>query len=359
MGLAYMAERPGTEPAPGSADEAMLAAAIADTEQEIFDEAINADEPINDGDTSLEQGEDFHGEPTDDAGETLEAEPDEGDGELGEDGPDDGIGEEDGSEPDGVSRETQRDERQGRGVPSYRLREQTERATRAEQEAAELRDRVARMEGQISAIQRPPQREPTQPTAPPDMFVDPEGWRRHQREQITNEVNRSFRNTYVDGDMARAHGEHGDAFKFAYDALVAEAQKDPNGEARRLVDHIMYRSATPASDVMKWAQPRLDAWHQQRENDAAQLLAEQWGVSVDDVMALRGNTGGNGRQAPRGGNREAMRGNNGQARSTGSRARMPDLNGAGGGRMGGERLDPRGMDGSEESVFSYAFEPAR
>ncbi len=219
------------------AERAAVLDAIGETEQEIFDDALNLDPDDNDGDRSLEEmdGEEFEDEDTEeeDEGNGEETAEQEGEGDEGEETPPETR------QPDG---DRQQDRR---GVPPARLREETERrrAIEAEREQAraEARELRARLEAVERGQQRPPaqRREQTQSEAP-DMFADPEGWAQHQRALITQD----FETKRINASFADAEDAHGDSFRTAFQDL--QRTNNP-GLVREIVG-----SHNPGRALMNW-----------------------------------------------------------------------------------------------------------
>jgi hypothetical protein len=205
------------------AERAAIGDAIAETEQEIFDEALDLSPDDNTGDRSLEEmdGEDVL---DDDDVEGEDEETGEAEGEEGE-----------GEEPP-QTRHDGADRRDGRrGVPPGRLREEAEGRRVAEAEARELRAR-------IEAIERGQQRQPQQQEPPPepDMFADPEGWANNLR----NGMARQFEERRINASMGEAEEEHGDAFREAFQALQGSGNP-------QLVGAIL-NANNPGRELMRW-----------------------------------------------------------------------------------------------------------
>jgi hypothetical protein len=304
--------------------------AIGETEQEIFDDALNRDPDDNDGDRSLEEmdGEDVLDE--DDVDGEAEEE------ETGEEG------EAEGEETPPATRHDQAADRQdGRGVPSARLREEAEgrRVAEAERERAqaEARELRARLEA-AEARQRRPQRQDGQddpdPNAPPDMFADPEGWARHQRALITQD----FNERRINGSFDDAREQHGDKFVEAFQTL----QRSQNPQ---LVSAIV-NANNPGRALMRW--------HQQ------QSLVSEIG---DDPAAFRQKVREELLADPEV-RRAVITGAREQATRTGNtQTRLPpSLNSAAGGTSHRGGMNGRSRDAAytnrsiEQEIFDSAFE---
>lgn len=204
----------------------LTAEAIAETETEIFDEALGNEPLDNDGDTSLEQMDD-------------------------DDPDDDDAEEEDGEDPDDASQDDGDGEVESaparRGIPSERLRQEADARRVAEAEAASLRQQMAELRARQDLLDR--QSRPAPPVAPkpppaPDMFADPEGWARHQREQILQEIE----NQRVQNSLAAAAEEHGQAFMEAFEALRAT---NDQGQVQ-----VIIRQPNPGRAIMNWHSQR-------------------------------------------------------------------------------------------------------
>jgi hypothetical protein len=287
------------------AAEQAISGAIADTEDEIFKDAFGHEQDENDGDKSLEEMDDpTGGKPDESNQEADEPQQDEAEPEV-----DEATGED--LEPP--------DEREPARVPSYVVREQRERAERAEREAAEWRARY----DETVRLSRPQQ--PQQPPPPtPDMFADPEAWKQDFRQQVINETRQSMQRASIEEARAR----YGAEFDHAYQLLDSDPRLTREAQA-------VLASLNPGEAIMRYAEPYMGEFRQQRQE---QELAE-----AQQIAARNGYTLVPGRGGP-------------TSRPQQLRNNPPSLNGAsGGGNTRRERLDPRGMDGSEEAIFREAF----
>lgn len=283
------------------AERAAVLDAIGETEQEIFDDALNRDPDDNDGDTSLEE---IDGEDVLDGDDT---EGEEGDGDEA------GEGEGEGGEGDEQPPETRHDQaadRRDARVPPSRLREEAEsrRVAEAEREQAraEARELRARLDALERGQQRPPQGQ-TQQNEPPDIFADPEGRLAWERNQVAQQ----FEERRINASFEDARESHGDKFLTAFQDL----QKTGDGN---LVREIV-NSNNPGRALMNWHQRQAlmseigtdPAAYRQRVRD--ELLADP---------ETR-------RAVITGARNDAMRGDGGQPRT---QTRLPpSLNGATGG----------------------------
>lgn len=288
--------------------------AIRQTDQEIFDDALNRTPDDNDGDNDLEQMDD------DDAptGDEDDADPDEEGDEPAESEEGDGEGEEgEGDEPEPEPQDRH-------NVPPGRLREATaaRRAAEAERDAALARNRE--IEVRLQNLERSGNRQQGQQQAPPqrpDMFSDPEGWEKTVRSEIENTIT----TRYVNASLSEAHEEHGEKFQQAFQALTSLDPRDPTNRAT--VEQI-YNSPNPGRSVMRWHQRQqvlrdVGSDPQAYRNKVAQELMQDPEFRQQFLENMRG---------------DAMNGNRGQPRT---RVRLPaSLNGASGGE-GHRSRDPR------------------
>lgn len=311
-----------------TAEDEGLAAAIAETEQEIFTEANGDDPPENTGDKSLEeQGNDLEGrtsESDDDQEEETDLE-----GRDSEDDPEDEEGEAEAEEAP-----TQRTEGREALVPSGRLRETTARARAAETEAATLREQMAELRGRLDQFTRTQPQNQQQAKQPevPDMFSDPEGWQNHIKGQLAAE----FETKRVDASLADAAEAHGAKFTEAYNNLQAlgRAEMSQNGGRSPTVARI-WNAPNPGKALLSWHQQQaalkeiggdLNGYKDKLKDEL--LNDPEFVASV--IQHARGEAT-NGRRANR---------------------TIPSLNGASGRRH--TDADPNLYDNSEGSVFDFA-----
>jgi hypothetical protein len=314
-------------------DESLLVAAMANTESEIFTEAMGDDEDENDGDTSLEQMDDPVGDDEEDAGE--EEGDEEGQEETGDEAPQEGA------------REPPPQER-----PSYRLPPVDPSAQRI----AELEARLARMEAPRQEQPAPP------PQELPDPVLDPAGFREGMAAQMRAEYQQATRtaileNNFKATEAAYSRENRRDEFTLAasqLNELSFRARTDPNAAAtvRGIVN-----APDPGYALMQWAEDTLDLenFRQEQAERNREQAARLLGVDPADLEGIAPQ------QAQRRPSESQQRGQQDRApaqRGRGTSPRLPSLNSAGGvGREGGNsrNLDPRGFDGSEESIFRDAF----
>lgn len=292
------------------AEREAISSAIADTEQEIFNAGVGSEDLEKDGDKSLEEMDDPLGEPPEqEASEDDDGEADEPEAEV---------------EAEGET-EPQRDERDVRTVPSGRLREETEARQRAEREMAEWRARYDEL-----ARSARPQQPPQQPPPEPDMFADPDAWKQDFRQRTVTEIRQEFARASV----AEARAKYGDEFEYAFRLI----DSDPRlaNEAREVL-----ASINPGETIMRIAEPYLAEFREQRQQQRWEQLQEE---------AARNGY----RLVPDGAGRPSDNRPQQQRRTI-----PPSLNGASGSGGTRQRLDPRGMDGSEAAIFADAFTPLR
>ena len=295
------------------AEEQAISDAISDTEEEIFKAGIGSEEDENDGDKSLEEMDDPTGGKPDEPEQEASAE-------------DDSEAEEpEGEEPEDEA-EPQRGQDEFRPVPYQRLREVNEARYKAEREAAEWRARYDEMQRSVR---------PQQPAAPPppepDMFADPEGWKQAFQQRVMNETRQNLQQA----NLAETRARYGAEFQYAYDLIDKNPQFAQEAQA-------VLASPTPGDAIMRIAEPYLAEFREQRQQ---QELAEQqdW-AARNGYRLVPERAGGPSNSRPQ---TQQLRNN------------PPSLNGASGGGSTRQRLDPRGMDGSEDAIFREAFTPLR
>lgn len=315
-----------------TAEDIGLAQAIADTEDEIFRDANGTDPLDNDGDRSLEdmgdglEGEHLEeetdeGEADDEAGETEEIEAQAGDEQQPE-------------QQEEIPAASAEDRSRPGMVPSGRLREVREAK---DAEIAALRAEFEAFKAGIG--QRPTQQvEQPKPAEPPDMFADPEGFRRHVIEQ----ANAAAQFRHVEASLQDAAEAHGEKFQAAYRELqnLGQSERAQFGNSPSITK--IWNSPNPGRALM--------SWHAQQStikevgNDPNAWLEKKLQERLNDPDFLAA----------------AVERARGSARQNGAREysaprrtpNLPSLNAASGSSHHVE--DPDLYDPSERSVFDFA-----
>lgn len=379
--------------------------AIAETERDLFAEALDKDEAVLDetGDRSQEDmGDGLEGQVDDaDAGDDDDdAETDEDDAD---DSDEDGEGEDDedaeddqprdakgkfakkGAETDpdnkgkgnaddkavadgkgqkGAASDEDDGEPRGRVAP-FRLREQTARAKAAEterdaikaereaeraawaKESAELR---TRLDGILVAMRQPapkPQ-EPEKPVTPPDFFENPQGFFDHLTGQFTSKIDQlqqGFVQQRVEDSMATAHETHGKLFEEAYSAVTALNQSNPVDVAT--VQRI-WGARNPGQALVNWHREQQTLREVGNDPKAYQerIRSETREALMKDPEFRK--------ELLASLRADAEGGDGGRPRN---QTRLPkSLNGAAGGRSA--NLDSLVRDDSDRGTFAAAFEDA-
>ncbi len=199
-------------------DEFGLKDAIASTESEIFSEA-NGTEPLEKtGDRSLEEmGDGLEGK---DEPEELEAQDDKKDDQP--------------TEPEDKGDEPPRDERgrfaeaERKGIPSARLKEESDKRRQAESERDAVKTQLAELNAKLDALSRQQQQPKQQPQEQPkqdvpDMFAEPEKWQAH----VLAQAQQQARAIIVENSLSDAADTHGEKFTQAYTELqrIGHAEK--------------------------------------------------------------------------------------------------------------------------------------
>ena len=312
--------------------------AIADTEDENFREALSDQELDNDGDDSLEQMEDH---PLDEDVEDEEQEAAaEGEEPEAEEEPAEEEGEPDEEEQPELEPQPRFQEPERRqGIPSYRVREESEARRAAEERAVALERELAQMRGRMdemsTRINQPPQPPPRPQTIEerlgpkPDRYTQEnefDDWvaRKHRMEaeqifeqrfarvqqeqqlQMAQRVEASF--------GAAANSDRRLEFLDAYDRLT---HLDPRDQ--RNVNTVMgiANSSDPAAALFQW----WDGYQQPEEQPQMRQRAPRHEVRLPTRPPTRSGP--------------------------------PSLNSIGGGGPG-QRVDPELFDDSDAAVFRYA-----
>lgn len=348
--------------------EVAIGLAMDDTNKEIFAEAFGKEDLVHDetGDRSIEQmGEGLEGQHEPDEDEIDESEEDEGEESDGEE--DEESEQETSAKTEPVKAEPAKpakQEPQGR-VPSGRLREQTERADKAEAALKELQTKVetergasrkevddlrAQMNGILAALQQrqqPPQQEEKKTDTVPDLFENPTAFVEHLQKGFQTELSardRRLDEMRVENSMAIAHAFHKDVFEKAYQAVTTLDQKNPDNQAtvRRI-----WTSPNPGEALVQWHKRNEtlrevgDDPTKYREKVAAETreaLMKDPEFRKQLIAELRG---------------EASGANGGEPRTA---VRLPkSLNGAAGGNAASRESDPLMYDDSDSAVFQSAW----
>jgi hypothetical protein len=314
---------------------AEISQAIADTEQEVFDDALGEVPLENDGDHSLEaMGDGLEGDDVDDDAD-------------GADGADDALEaiDEDDAEIEAADAQPQVRERdeQGRFVPTGVHRQEKERRRALEDENLTLRTQMNVLEARFNDLHArlngPPQARPQQQQQlppKPDMFAEPE---RYEQWLLDRASERSMaqiqqrmyvaHNQSVDHKLAQAaQGERAFEFAPAYNALMS---LNPNHPQHHQLMRAVYSSPDPAGTLFQW-------WDQSGMGPQFRSsILRQLGV---DPAASRGqrSQGGSAQQP-----RYVIR--PGQD--------LPSLNSARGSNAQ-RNADPRAIGTSDLDVFNYA-----
>jgi len=157
-------------------------------------------------------------------------------------------------------------------VPSGRLREQTDRADRAEtalrsaneereRERADFNRRFDEMNGRFTTLvtalqggQRPSPSAPPEvrPQGPPDIFENPQGFTEYQDRQRQSDMSRveqMFANMRFQNSMDIARAMHKDKFEAAWESVNKLSADKPDELAA--ARHI-YNAPNPGAELMKW-----------------------------------------------------------------------------------------------------------
>jgi hypothetical protein len=284
-----------------------------DTETEIMDSVWDKPEDENNGDKTLEQMEDHTGINDTDENSEYE-EPDQDD--ATEDATD-GEPEESGE---------RRDEPDDRGVPSWRLREETQRRE-------DIERRLNELQSQVNAQTIRPVAPPPEPPKPPDMFADPDGHDEYLVQKTKREALQEFRNELSQRSYTAARARSPAEFDYAF--KIAQSRRNDPAFQQDLAG--IEASYNPGEAFMQWAEPHLAEFREQQEQEMMGQFADRFGVDPDTFQrALAMVNKGTGRPSPQ-------------------RPNVPSLNSATRGGPTRERVDQRGIDGSERSVFDYAL----
>jgi hypothetical protein len=267
-------------------DEELIRDAITSTDKEIWSEAWGKEgDGVHDdtGDRTNEQmGEGLEGQhepdedeaPEDEQSEDEESEEKESEGEDGEEGEEGKEQEEEGEEEEGEEAEEKEAEAkapeppakpeqpQGR-VPPGRLREQTQRAERAEaalrakedSQRTEIDGLKRQLDGLMAAIQgrqAPPTAPAPPPQGPPDVFENPQGYTEYmqQRQDRANAETRQMLATMrFQNSMDIARAVHGEKFGQAWEAVNKLDARNPEDFS---VAQRIFNAPDPGGELLKW-----------------------------------------------------------------------------------------------------------
>jgi hypothetical protein len=371
--------------------------AVANTETEIFVDAMGEDEPSDDADTSLEEmGDGLEGDTLDDddqdQGEEgdLEAADGEGDEPEGDDAELDDQGDQDQGDQGQrrvEQRQPERHEIRGRqGVPPavhrdvrHQARDNLRRAETAEERADRLERELEQTRGQINLLsqqvaqpRQQPQRQEQRPDPEPDMIVEPQTWRewydRRTQERVAQGIREGLSAVRQDlqaRDEVRINQSFGELaqgprrfeFNAAHQALLT---LDPRNPRDRATVARIVTSNDPGNALMEW-------FEDNGAEDFRAEVAEQLGLGEFYEQERQGQ------QQPQGRRNGANRQNGGQQngrpmsrQQPQGQARQvfrvpPSLSEARGGRGGnsrdgaGQNFDPDMMDDSDGAVFRTAM----
>jgi hypothetical protein len=201
---------------------------------------------------------------------------------------------------------------------------------------------------QLFTAQKPAQ--PATPDQPkqPDIFEDPNAFAANLENGLQSKLERRF----VEADLVRQHRQDGEKFLTAYNAITTQAKNDPAvaAEIRRI-----FKSGAPGLEIMDW--------HQKQEaariigNDPAAFVAKTEAELREKLSKDPEFLKSIGRApAPQNPGQQQQR-----TAPTGESPRHvtrlpPSLNGASGGQSGGKVSGGQQViDGSDRGVFDAAF----
>ena len=265
----------------GEVTEVAIAEAVADTEKEVFNDALG-NEPLEEtGDRSLEQMDDGNDGEADQAN-AGEAD-DQGEGEGAEKSEGAGLGD----KPNRDLETGQFAPKQGEGkpgVPLGRLKEESDKRRAAESKVGDLQSRFDTLQKQFDALQaglnqrqQQPQNQQQQDQPQiPDKFADPEGYDRWVIAQADQRAAIRFTNA----SLADAREAHGEAFDQAYAELsqVGAAEKQQFGGSATVAK--IWGSPNPGRALMNWHKERAAV--REVGSDPEAWLAKRLETLMDD-----------------------------------------------------------------------------
>lgn len=131
-------------------------------------------------------------------------------------------------------------EKEDARIPSWRLKEESDRRREAEQALNELRNEFRQMQMQMMQARQPPQPQPETP----DIFADPQGFIQSLQANFDNRL----KTLQLENSLRFAHQAHGDKFNKAYDAFtnyVAQS-RDQASYQRVMASH------DPGEALVQW-----------------------------------------------------------------------------------------------------------
>lgn len=349
--------------------------AVANTEAEIADFAMDDEEQDNDADTSLEEmGDGLEGDDLieDDTSETDESEDDQdsqddtaaGDAEEAGKVEDDRVaarGNDQNGQRQGQQDQARDGQRGAPAIPPGRLRESNERARSAEDRAARLERELAETRGRLDQLatqvntprpRQDQQQQEERPDPEPDIFANPQEWRtwndRQTQKQIKDAVTAAVGGVRQDlqaRDEDRINtafvqarsGPRGYEVDPAYRALMTSL--DPRNPRDRAVVQRITSSADPAAALFDW-------WESNGAKDFRTQMARDLGYEPPDDDGYQDQRPQGRGQQPR----RQQQSRNGQQRPRQVYRGPVSLNGAGGG--GRQTItDPDALDDSDPAVM--------
>lgn len=364
-------------------EDRLLTEAVANTDREIFDAAMDVPERDDSGDDdrSAEEMEDDLGAEAsasdDESGEQADAGEESGEDKSATDG----EGEAEPTRDDKGRFAAQKPKGEAEGddkghmVPRSRLTEEANKRREIEETLRSTTDRhqseVAalnkRLDDILLRVQQPQPQQQTQQEAPkpaikPDMFTDPEGYEKWVLDQAqaraASQAVDVYQQRFVESSMADAHDTHGEEFVKAYEGLTGinpvtkqvtrpGLQNDPiiRAQVARVVN-----APNPGRALMKWHKEQTalqrvgsdpDKFAEQVRNETRETLMKDPEFRKQLLAELRG---------------EAAQADNGRPRNV---TRFPKSLGDASGSQSAQRVNPADFDGSEEGIFESVWADRR
>lgn len=345
--------------------------AIIETEREIAGEAWGQEDTELDstGDRSLEDmGEGLEGQQEAEDDEEADGEDADGEAESEAEGEAETAEAAAAAAKDGKgdAKPAGQEPPEGGRVPSGKLREANEarRAAEAERDALKaqmekaggenksLADRLDLVVREIADLKRGPRTEARPAELPkvetaPDLFEDPKGFVDYLQKGFQSELSKrdaQLSNQRVETSMAIAHAFHKDTFEKAFDSINKLNPQNP--EDRAAVQRI-YNSPNPGEALVNWHKRNETfarvgddpaKFEERIREETRQALLKDPEFRKSLVAEMRGEA--------------ARPGPDGQPRTT---TRLPNSLARAAGSNVGERVDPRSMEDSEQSVAESAW----